>query len=99
MLGFPSPLDHAKYGFGPYTIPESQVFYATPSSLAFVNIRPVSAGTSCDGGAVSMSVRRERWCGPHATFLCAFVFYWPRVSVQLICTYVYASVHVRVRSV
>jgi hypothetical protein len=44
VLGFPGPLDRSKFGFGPYTIPETQVFFATPSSLAFVNIRPVTQG-------------------------------------------------------
>ncbi len=44
VLGFPGPLDSGKLGFGPYSIPESQVFFATASSFAFVNIRPTTQG-------------------------------------------------------
>lgn len=43
-LGYPNPLDDGTYGFGPYAIPASQVFFTTRHSLAIVNIRPVIPG-------------------------------------------------------
>lgn len=32
------------YPFGPYKIPQSEVFYTTDLSFAFVNLRPVRPG-------------------------------------------------------
>lgn len=44
VLGFPSPLDRNRLGFGPYSVPAAQVFASTDLSLAMVNHRAACAG-------------------------------------------------------